>query len=73
MADGRFVIAVDAGSNQLSMLRIHPGGSLSLVPGVVSSGGTLPVSIAVQHRLPSRFHLACELERAVTASAYPLS
>ena len=46
--DGRFVIAVDAGSNQISVLRIEPGGALSLVrDGVVSSGGALPVSIAV--------------------------
>ena len=47
-ADGRFLVAVDAGSNQISVLRIGPGGSLSLVPdGVVSSGGVLPVSVAV--------------------------
>jgi hypothetical protein len=47
-ADGRYVLAVDAGSNQVSVLRVNPGGSLSLVPGgVVSSGGTLPDSIAV--------------------------
>jgi 6-phosphogluconolactonase len=46
--DGQFVIAVDAGSNQVSVLRIHPDGSLSLVShGVVSSGGTLPDSVAV--------------------------
>ena len=46
--DGRFVIAVDAGSNQISVLRIEPGGALSLVrDGVVSSGGALPVSIAI--------------------------
>jgi 6-phosphogluconolactonase len=46
--DGRFVIAVDPGSNQVSVLRIHPDGSLSLVShGVVSSGGTLPDSVAV--------------------------
>ena len=46
--DGRFVIAVDAGSNQISVLRIEPGGALSLVrDGVVPSGGALPVSIAV--------------------------
>ena len=46
--DGRFVIAVDAGSNQVSVLRIHPDGSLSLVShGVVSSGGVLPDSVAV--------------------------
>lgn len=47
-ADGRFVIAVDAGSNQISVLRILAGGSLALVRGgVVSSGGVLPVSVTV--------------------------
>src|SRR5579864_5941233 len=47
-ADGRFLIAVDAGSNQVSVLRIHPDGSLRLVShGVVSSGGALPDSVAV--------------------------
>ena len=47
-SDGRFVIAVDAGSDQVSVLRIHPDGSLSLVShGVVSSGGALPDSVAV--------------------------
>jgi len=47
-ADGRFLIAVDAGSNQISVLRVHSGGSLSLVPGgVVSSRGVLPDSVAV--------------------------
>jgi 6-phosphogluconolactonase len=47
-ADSRFLIAVDAGSNQISVLRIEPDGSLSLVRhGVVSSGGVLPVSVAV--------------------------
>jgi 6-phosphogluconolactonase len=47
-ADGRFLIAVDAGSNQISVLRIRPDGSLRLVRhGVVSSGGTLPDSVAV--------------------------
>jgi 6-phosphogluconolactonase (cycloisomerase 2 family) len=46
--DGRFVIAVDAGSNQVSVLRILGAGSLRLVPGgVVSSGGLLPDSVAV--------------------------
>jgi hypothetical protein len=46
--DGRFLIAVDAGSDQLSVLRIKPDGSPSLVPGgVVSSGGVLPVSAAI--------------------------
>ena len=47
-ADGRFLIAVDAGSNQISVLRVHSDGSLSLVPGgVVSSRGGLPDSLAV--------------------------
>ena len=47
-ADGRFLIAVDAGSSQISVLRVHSDGSLSLVPGgIVSSRGTLPDSIAV--------------------------
>jgi hypothetical protein len=51
-ADGRYVLAVDAGSNQISVLRVNPGGSLSLAPGgVVSSGGTLPDSIAIHGNL----------------------
>src|SRR5580704_14306370 len=50
--DGRFLIAVDAGSNQISVLRIHFDGSLSLVRGgVVSSGGTLPDSVAIHGNL----------------------
>ena len=50
--DGRFVIAVDAGSNQISVLRILGDGSLSLVPGgIVSSGGILPDSVAVHGNL----------------------
>src|SRR5215831_2040187 len=50
--DGRFLIAVDAGSNQISVLRIKPDGSLRLVPGgVVSSGGILPVSVAIHDDL----------------------
>jgi hypothetical protein len=45
--DGRFVIAVNAGSNQISVLRIRRHGALELVPhGVVSSGGAEPVSVA---------------------------
>lgn len=47
-SDGRFVIAVDAGSNQVSVLRILDDGSLRLVRGgLVPSGGVLPVSVAV--------------------------
>jgi 6-phosphogluconolactonase len=51
-AGGRFLLAVDAGSNQISVLRVHRDGSLSIVPGgVVSSGGLLPDSIAVHGNL----------------------
>src|SRR5580704_6139504 len=47
-SDGRYLIAADAASNQISILRIKPDGSLKLVPtGVVSSDGATPVSIAV--------------------------
>jgi 6-phosphogluconolactonase len=44
-SNGRFVLAVDAGSNQISVLRIEHGGGLDL-KNVVSSGGVEPVSIA---------------------------
>ena len=51
-AGGRFVLAADAGSNQISVLRVNRNGSLSRVPGgVVSSGGATPVSIAVHGSL----------------------
>jgi 6-phosphogluconolactonase (cycloisomerase 2 family) len=51
-SDGRFLLAVDAGSNQVSVLQIKPDGGLKLVPtGVVSSGGVTPVSIAVHSDL----------------------
>ena len=46
-ADGRYLLAVDAGSNQVSVLRIKPHGDLQLVGDPVSSGGVEPVSIAV--------------------------
>jgi 6-phosphogluconolactonase len=46
-SDGRYVLAVDAGSNQISVLRIEHGGTLELVRGgVVASGGAQPVSVA---------------------------
>jgi 6-phosphogluconolactonase len=49
---GRFLLAVDAGSNQISVLRIHRDGFLSQVPGgVISSGGDLPDSVAVHGNL----------------------
>jgi 6-phosphogluconolactonase len=50
--DGRFLIAADAGSNQVSALRVGPDGSLRPVPhGVASSGGVLPVSVAIHDDL----------------------
>ncbi len=49
---GRYLIAVDAGSNQVSVLRVQHSGALSLVSdGVVGSGGSDPVSIAVHGHL----------------------
>ena len=47
---GRLLLAADAGSNQVSVLRVRPDGSLRLAR-VVSSGGALPVSIAVHGSL----------------------
>jgi 6-phosphogluconolactonase (cycloisomerase 2 family) len=44
-SDRRYVIAVDSGSNQISVLRIRRHGGLKLV-SVVSSGGQKPVSVA---------------------------
>src|SRR5262249_37372945 len=45
-SDGRVVIAVDAGSDQLSVLRIKHDGALQLVPhGGVPSGGGGPGSV----------------------------
>lgn len=47
-SDGRFILAADTGSNQLSVLRIAPDGSLSPVAGSPTwSGGVEPISIAV--------------------------
>ena len=46
--DGRYLLAADAGSNQISVLRIKPNGSLMVAEGSpVASGGNEPVSIAV--------------------------
>jgi 6-phosphogluconolactonase (cycloisomerase 2 family) len=46
--DGRYLLAVDAGSNQISVLRIRPDGSLREAEGSpFASGGIEPVSIAV--------------------------
>jgi 6-phosphogluconolactonase len=48
--DGRYLLAVDAGSNEISVLRIKPHGQLQ-VADVVSSNGANPVSIAVSDNL----------------------
>ena len=45
--NGHFLLAVDAGSNQISVLRITAGGVPKPVGAPVSSGGVEPVSIAV--------------------------
>ena len=51
-SDGRYLLAVDAGSNQISVLRIRPDGSLRLVEGSpIASDGIQPISIAVHDRL----------------------
>jgi 6-phosphogluconolactonase len=51
-SDGGYLLAVDAGSNQISVLRIRRDGSLKPVGGgPVSSNGVNPVSIAVHGRL----------------------
>lgn len=50
--DGRYLLAADAGSNQISVLRIRPNGRLVQAEGSpVSSGGVEPVSIAVHGNL----------------------
>jgi len=45
--DGRYLLAVDAGSNQISVLRVTAGGVPVLAGQPVSSGGVQPVSVAV--------------------------
>jgi 6-phosphogluconolactonase len=49
-SDGRYVISVDPGSNQVSVLRIRHDGALRLV-SVISSGGVNPVSVAIHGAL----------------------
>jgi 6-phosphogluconolactonase len=44
-SDGKFLLVVDTGSNQISVVRIGPGGTLTPTD-LVSSNGVLPVSIA---------------------------
>jgi 6-phosphogluconolactonase len=50
-SDGRYLLAVDAASNQISVLRLGFGGVPQPVDAPVSSGGTDPVSIAVSGNL----------------------
>src|SRR3954470_5005662 len=50
--DGKYLLAVDAGSNEVSVVRILHDGALGQIPGgIVPSGGLEPVSIAVHGRL----------------------
>lgn len=45
-SNGQWVVAVDAGSNQISVLRVHDNGALTAVKsGPVASGGADPVSV----------------------------
>jgi 6-phosphogluconolactonase len=51
-SDGRYLLAVDAGSNQISVLRIKTDGSLQPAQGSpVASGGVDPVSIGIHRDL----------------------
>ena len=44
--NGRYLLAVDAGSNQISVLRIKPDGTLGQLPGsTVGSGGIEPLKM----------------------------
>jgi 6-phosphogluconolactonase len=45
--DGRYLLAVDAGSNQISVLRITADGVPVLVGQPIASGGIQPVSVAI--------------------------
>lgn len=50
--NGHYLLAVDAGSNQISVLRIGPFGQLYPVPGSPFwSGGATPISLAVHNHL----------------------
>jgi 6-phosphogluconolactonase (cycloisomerase 2 family) len=48
---GRYLLVADAGSNQISVLRVTAGGVPVLAGQPVSSGGVEPVSIAILHHL----------------------
>lgn len=50
--DGRYLLAADAGSDQISVLRIKPDGGLQPAEGSpIASGGSKPASIAVHRGL----------------------
>jgi 6-phosphogluconolactonase len=50
--DGRYVVTVDTGSDELSVLRVQDGGKLKpVVGGTVSSGGSHPVSVTIHGSL----------------------
>ena len=48
--DGHYLIAVDAGSSQLSVLRLDRAGVPHLVGSPVSSGGVRPVSVTISSK-----------------------
>jgi 6-phosphogluconolactonase (cycloisomerase 2 family) len=50
-SDGRFLLAVDAGSSQISVLQIDSAGALHLIGSPVASGGIEPVSLAIHDKL----------------------
>lgn len=50
-SDGRYLLAVDAGSNQISVLQVDGDGTPHMVGSPVDSGGIEPVSIAVHEHL----------------------
>ncbi len=50
-SDGRFLLAVDGGSNEISVARVLPNGGLVPVGGPTASNGANPVSVAVHNGL----------------------
>jgi len=49
--NGRYLLATDAGSNQISVLKVAKNGALQPASAPVSSGGVDPVSVAVSGNL----------------------
>src|SRR5438034_3587025 len=48
--DGRWLFAVNAGSNDVSVFSVSPGGGLALASRT-ASGGTLPISLTVHGKI----------------------